>query len=174
MTVLLIRKYSIDFCKMTPCTAAEVKGLVNTWISTVRSRGESGRESLPVEYLDLLIYVIHTEVAACLSNHVLRFSRFSYQKNDSWVANITLRCWRVSDKGPDPKERLKRAPALANPVAKGVATHRKGSFGGKLKLTNRPLLDDKSTEFKDDEPIYLPMNLREVWKTTQKDTLSFE
>jgi hypothetical protein len=170
MTVLLIRKYSIVFCKMTPCTAAEVRGLVNTWISTVRNKGESGRESLPGEMLNLLIYVIHPAAAACLSNHVLRFSRFSYQKNDSWVANITLRCWRVGDKGPDPKEALKRAQALGNSVAKGV----KGSNFRKPKPISRTLLDPKSTEFKDDEPIYLPGNSREVWKATQKENLSLE
>jgi hypothetical protein len=120
--------------------------------------------------LNLLIYVIHPSAAACLSNHVLRFSRFSYQKNDSWVANITLRCWRVGAKGPDPKKAIERARALGNQVAKGV----NGNISRKPKHFIQPPSNPKSTEFNDDEPIYLPWNSREVWKATQKDHLSFE
>ncbi|KAE9364857.1 hypothetical protein N431DRAFT_474422 [Stipitochalara longipes BDJ] len=152
---------------------------------TVRWGGETGRETLPKEHLDLLIYVIHTEIAVCLSNHVLRFARFSYQKNDSWVANITLRCWRVGDKGPDPNDSLKedktsklqRSRALNPPAGKEVVPQRRGSFFGRPKSTFDPPLvekDERMTEFKDDEPIYLLRNLREVWKATQKPQLSFE
>jgi hypothetical protein len=43
----------------------------------------------------LLVYVIHTESAPCLANHVLKFSGFSCQNRDTWVASITLRSWRV-------------------------------------------------------------------------------
>jgi len=153
--------------------------------STVRWGGERGRETLPTEYLDLLIYVIHTEIAACLSNHMLRFARFSYQKNDSWVANITLRCWRVGDKGPDPNDSLKndntskllRSRALNPPAGKETLAQRRGSFfGRRLSIVEPPLVekDEHKTEFKDDEPIYLLKNLREVWKATQKPQLSFE
>ena len=119
----------------------------------MRNNSESGRESLPKGHLDLLVYVLHPEMAACLSNHVLRFSRFSYQKNDSWVASITLRCWKVGAKGPDPKAGLKRATALSDPVSKGVSTLKD--------VSDRHPLRGNNTEFKDDETIYLPWNLRE-------------
>jgi hypothetical protein len=139
------------------------------WNSTVRNDSNSGRESLPKPYLDLLVYVLHTEAAACLSNHVLRFSRFSYQKNDSWVASITLRCWKVGDKGPDPKRGIKRATALSDskgkellPPAEDASTHRPKEIG---------------TKVKDDEMIFLPLNSKKVWGAhpdTSPEKLSFE
>lgn len=49
------------------------------------------------EFLNLLVYVIHPESASCLGNHNLKFSRFSCHTGETWVANITLRTWRVND-----------------------------------------------------------------------------
>jgi hypothetical protein len=48
--------------------------------------------------LELLVYVVHREAAACLGDHILNLSRFSCQTGDTWVASITLRSWRVEDK----------------------------------------------------------------------------
>jgi hypothetical protein len=68
---------------------------------------------IPKSILNLLVYVIHPESAACLGDHIrdiLNFSRFSCQRGETWVASITLRSWRVSwdeeiarDKSRDPK-----------------------------------------------------------------------
>jgi len=52
--------------------------------------------------LDLLVYVLHPSSAPCLGNHVLKFSRFSCQRGETWVASITLRSWRVDRNGPQP------------------------------------------------------------------------
>lgn len=47
--------------------------------------------------LELLVYVVHREAAACLGDHILNLSRFSCQTGDTWVASITLRSWRVEE-----------------------------------------------------------------------------
>ena len=47
--------------------------------------------------LELLVYVVHCEAAACLGDHILNLSRFSRQTGDTWVTRITLRSWRVED-----------------------------------------------------------------------------
>jgi hypothetical protein len=52
--------------------------------------------AIPKDVLELLVYVIHPESAACLGDHVLNFSRFSCKTGVTWVASITLRSWRVS------------------------------------------------------------------------------
>jgi hypothetical protein len=136
----------------------------------VRNNSDSGRESLPTTYLDLLVYVLHTEAAACLSNHVLRFSRFSYLKNDSWIASITLRCWKVGSKGPDPKKGgLKRAAPLSNSKGEELLTSPED--------TPKHLLKGSGTKVKDDEMIFLPWNLKKVWGThpeTLPEKLTFE
>lgn len=49
------------------------------------------------DLLDLLIYVIHPESAACLADHMLGFARFSCQPRDTWVSSITLRTWLAGD-----------------------------------------------------------------------------
>lgn len=55
---------------------------------------------IPRNILELLVYVIHPESAACLGNHIrdiLNFSRFFCLIGDTWIASITLRSWFVQD-----------------------------------------------------------------------------
>jgi hypothetical protein len=49
--------------------------------------------------LQMLLYVIHPEAAACLSSHVLCYSRFSCRSGNMWTARITLRSWILQDSG---------------------------------------------------------------------------
>jgi hypothetical protein len=89
---------------------------------------------IPKEILELLVYVIHPESAACLGDHIrdiLNFSRFSCQTGDTWVASITLRSWRVHD-----KDVIHRAPGDA---------------------PTDPKLQNSADDF------YLPTNLKQVW-----------
>jgi hypothetical protein len=49
------------------------------------------------KFLNLLVYVMHPEVAGGLGNHVLKFSRFFCERGDTWIASITLRSWLVRE-----------------------------------------------------------------------------
>jgi len=53
----------------------------------------SAVRKLSKNLLQMLLYVIHPEAAACLSTHVLSYSRFSSRKGNMWIARITLRSW---------------------------------------------------------------------------------
>jgi hypothetical protein len=78
---------------------------IDHFTSTINPDTISGRNRNPAiskDLLDLLVYVLHPSSAPCLGNHVLKFSRFSCQKGDTWVASITLRSWRVDKNGPQP------------------------------------------------------------------------
>ena len=93
---------------------------------------------IPKEILELLVYVIHPESAACLGDHIrdiLNFSRFSCQTGDTWVASITLRSWRVHD-----TDEIYRAPGDAP-------------------------TDPKRQNSADD--FYLPTNLMQVWEKVE-------
>ena len=93
------------------------------------------RTKIPKEILELLVYVVHPESAACLGDHIrdiLNFSRFSSQTGDTWVASITLRGWRVHTEDEINK-------------ARGVE-----------------LTDLKRQNSADD--FYLPRNLMQVWE----------
>ncbi len=132
------------------------------------------------ELLDLLVYVLHPEAAACLGNHVLRFSRFSYQERDGWVANITLRSWRVPHRGP-PLEKPTQE-GVDNGTLRTQLNRLLSSGGSPPGERAAPAREGGSHRFTDDGPIYLPPTLKEVWggrrMVTQEklplDVLSFE
>jgi len=56
---------------------------------------------MPSKLVELYKYVIHPEATPCLDNHHLRFTRFFCNKQDTWVAGITLRSWQVVRKAPN-------------------------------------------------------------------------
>lgn len=87
------------------------------------------------------MYVLHSESAAVVANHILRFSRFSCQRRDTWVAGITLRGWKVGSNVP-PKAGGTRKPHEAT---------RKGEIAA-LRV-----------EVSDDDPIRLPLRMRDAW-----------
>lgn len=58
--------------------------------------------------LQLLAYVLHPESIDCLNSHILRVSEFSCQKQDAWVARITLRSWS--------RQELSQIGSAASPV----------------------------------------------------------
>jgi hypothetical protein len=103
--------------------------------------------AIPREVLELLVYVIHPESAACLGDHVLNLSSFSCRTGDTWVASITLRSWRVE----------------SEPVEK----NKKGK-----RIEKREDLSDTSPE--DCHDFRLPLNLKQVWvqkKGVGEDTI---
>jgi hypothetical protein len=103
---LSTKKYSIDFCKNIALIAFKSWTSLTTQISTVIPLRESGKlATIPKKVLNLLVYVIHPETAACLGDHILNFSRFSCQTGDTWVASITLRSWRVGSEEPETETR---------------------------------------------------------------------
>jgi hypothetical protein len=128
--------------------------------------------NIPQELLDLLVYVIHTEAAACLGNHVLRFSRFSHQEREGWVANITLRSWRVTYRGPGPgkkkREPIGTAPS-SNPT-KGVPSTTPTASDKASQQKSKSKLDRGSYKYNDDEPIFMPEELRKVWGGSRMET----
>jgi hypothetical protein len=72
--------------------------------------------TLAKHLLDLLVYVLHPSSAPCLGNHVLKFSRFSCQKGDTWVASITLRSWRVDKNGLQRKDKSSQTSKDDEPI----------------------------------------------------------
>jgi hypothetical protein len=131
--------------------------------------------------LEVLVYVLHTEAATCLGNHVLKFARYSCHTSDTWVANITLRTWRMVERErPKVQEKsnmVSPSPSGLNPLShvssgdpEPIKAHRVRSktlqflgmpgmhpreAGGRKRTT--PLLTD-------DEPVYFPEELRDVWE----------
>jgi hypothetical protein len=105
--------------------------------------------TIPKGLLDLLVYVIHSHSATCLGNHVQRFSRFSCQVKEDWVASITLRCWRQGQIGPRPKPKS-TAPGI---MGLGQAQH---------ELKN----------YDEDQTIYLQDNLQKVWRKAANTDVS--
>jgi hypothetical protein len=80
-----------------------------------------------------------------LSNHILKISRFSCQRRDSWVSRISLRSWSLVEKPNDPDNSL-RGNGSADP-------------------------DDPKEDYlhsTDDDPIFLPPTLTEPLKTVNK------
>jgi hypothetical protein len=90
LSSLWILKSSIVFCKKYALFALSVRKIVNSFIRVVPNSRLKEKE-----FLNLLVYIIHPESAICLGNHILKFSRFSCHKGNTWVANITLRTWHV-------------------------------------------------------------------------------
>jgi hypothetical protein len=72
--------------------------------------------TLAKNLLDLLVYVLHPSSAPCLGNHVLKFSRFSCQKGETWVASITLRSWRVDKNGLQRKDKSSQTSKDDEPI----------------------------------------------------------
>ncbi|KAJ8133220.1 hypothetical protein O1611_g403 [Lasiodiplodia mahajangana] len=52
---------------------------------------------LPNELIRMLAFVVHPEAVICLSNHVLHTPRFSFHKGPTWIANITVGSWILTD-----------------------------------------------------------------------------
>jgi hypothetical protein len=96
------KKSSIDFSKNRSPTLFTFYTLLTCQTSAVIPLREKNRPvKIPQKILELLVYVIHPESAACLGDHIrdiLNFSRFSCQTGDTWVASITLRSWQVHKK----------------------------------------------------------------------------
>jgi len=92
---------------------------------------------IPRDVLELLVYVLHPESAACLGDYLLNLSSFYCRTGDTWVASITLRSWRVE----------------SEPVEK----NKKGE-----RIEKRDDLSDTSPE--DCHDFRLPLNLKQVWE----------
>jgi hypothetical protein len=135
--------------------------------------------NLPKEVVNLLVYVIHTESAACLANHVLKFSGFSCQNRDTWVASITLRSWRVYNKSEEAVGTGTSIRSILNGdesgqqngTACGSSTNEKntgeqtdtstnGSVARGKEVCQRAKPEDTDTP--DDEPIKLPEKLQDA------------
>jgi len=131
------KKSSTDYSKITSAELifCDILTCHPSTVSPLRNEKTPTPVKIPKEILELVVYVIHPEAAACLGDHIrdiLNFSRFSCQTGDTWVASITLRSWRVHD-----KYEFQRPPGDA------------------------PIDPEKKNSADD---FYLPTNLMQVWK----------
>ncbi len=116
-------------------------------------------ETIPPEVLGLLIYVIHQESIPCISNHLLKYSRFSCQSRDAWVAGITLRSWRVSRrKSTQPVQVVPSEQANDRGLRDRAFLRFKRSVPARTQE-----FGSFSQKFSDDEPICPPIHLKDVW-----------
>jgi len=99
-----------------------------------------------------MVYVIHSDATTCLGNHALNFSSFSCQAGETWVASITLRCWKENSgkneskplQQPKGQCRFWRRPIVQN--------NRAGDYG-----------------YGEDRPITLRKSQENAWSKSQRE-----
>ncbi len=113
------------------------------------------------DILELLVYVIHPESAACIGNHILKFSQFSCQRRDTWVASITLRSWRKGSKPQADKTAIGKQTDTAKAKKK---THWRTRYPEKEDVASKRRMGPFQPGFSDDNPISLPTKMKSAWK----------
>ncbi|RYP68934.1 hypothetical protein DL770_008350 [Monosporascus sp. CRB-9-2] len=116
---------------------------------------------LSADLLSVLLYVIHPESGACLSNHVLKLSRFSCQRGETWAAEITLRSWAQLANGSH-ANKAKAGDDLESPLRTSEITDGPGGDSSDPKEKRYPT---------DDEAICPPDPLKDALEAgkVQKD-----
>ncbi|KAH8898616.1 hypothetical protein GQ53DRAFT_877592 [Thozetella sp. PMI_491] len=120
--------------------------------------------------LTLLLYVLHRETSAALTNHVLSLSRYSCQRGQTWVASITLSSW-VSQKD---EEELEKADKPDETGPRPFVVDPTLNLQDKLIL---PKYESEKAHNKDasdadqEAPIQLPKDLQKV-EVYQRDNVT--